>query len=403
MDKKDWKKVILLFLLVLFIGLVVDGIKNASVIQESLYRQEPGGKGTEEEFQIVIEGLDSSLDYIIDVEAMRPTREQAEEYFVKAMQEIDLDFEEFSKMDNPLRLPFQQDYVENIVVAEWQVHPWDVVQMDGVIVYDKIPEEGCIVTVSVTLSCGKYEKVYQFPVMLRALIKGELEQIEDALDEWIQNEMEKEGENQLLLPKELLEKRLVWYREKSHLTITLLLLELIALLVLVVAAKKQQQRELRKREKVLNQEYPQLVQELALLLGVGMNVCNAWNIIATCYLDNRQKRMTAESMVYEGLVRMNRRISEGENERSAYQQYANEMKNSNYRRLMRLLIVNLEKGSKGLSGLLEQEEKQAHEKRILRAKKEGEEASTKMLLPLMLMMIVVMTVIVAPAIIDFAI
>ena len=97
MDKKDWKKVILLFLLVLFIGLVVDGIKNASVIQESLYRQEPGGKGTEEEFQIVIEGLDSSLDYIIDVEAMSPTREQAEEYFVKAMQEIDLDNSSKSK------------------------------------------------------------------------------------------------------------------------------------------------------------------------------------------------------------------------------------------------------------------------------------------------------------------
>ena len=50
---------------------------------------------------------------------------------------------------------------------------------------------------------------------------------------------------------------------------------------------------------------------------------------------------------------------------------------------------------------MEQESKQAYEQRILQAKKLGEEASTRMLLPLMLMMMVVMAIVMVPAMLSF--
>ena len=73
-----------------------------------------------------------------------------------------------------------------------------------------------------------------------------------------------------------------------------------------------------------------------------------------------------------------------------------------YYRLVRLLIGNLEKGTGGLCEALEQENRQAYEMRILRAKTLGEEASTKMLLPLILMMLVVMAIVMVPAMLGFS-
>ena len=51
--------------------------------------------------------------------------------------------------------------------------------------------------------------------------------------------------------------------------------------------------------------------------------------------------------------------------------------------------------------MLEKESDDAFKERKLLAKKLGEEASTKMLVPLMLMMIVVMAIIIAPAVLSF--
>ena len=92
----------------------------------------------------------------------------------------------------------------------------------------------------------------------------------------------------------------------------------------------------------------------------------------------------------------------GEKERIAYERFAMELDVVCYRRLVRVLIGNLEKGSGDIGAYLEEESKKAYEERVLLAKKLGEEASTKMLFPLMLMMLLVMGIVMAPAIIRFS-
>ena len=67
------------------------------------------------------------------------------------------------------------------------------------------------------------------------------------------------------------------------------------------------------------------------------------------------------------------------------------------------LINNLEKGNRDICNQLSFEAKQAYEQRILLAKKLGEEASTKMLIPMMLMMVLVMVIVMAPAVMGFSI
>ena len=94
---------------------------------------------------------------------------------------------------------------------------------------------------------------------------------------------------------------------------------------------------------------------------------------------------------------MNRRLEEGGNERLIYQKFADEVNVRCYHRLMRTLSSNIEKGSSGLCRQLEEECQQAYEQRILTAKRMGEEASTKMLVPLLCMMVVIMAIVLLPA------
>ena len=58
---------------------------------------------------------------------------------------------------------------------------------------------------------------------------------------------------------------------------------------------------------------------------------------------------------------------------------------------------NLRKGTKGLTELLKLESIQAFEERKAQAKRLGEEAGTKLLLPMFLMLAVVLVIVIVPA------
>ncbi|MEG0227869.1 MAG: hypothetical protein RR683_04070, partial [Lachnospiraceae bacterium] len=68
-----------------------------------------------------------------------------------------------------------------------------------------------------------------------------------------------------------------------------------------------------------------------------------------------------------------------------------------YLKLGALLSQNLRKGTKGLSDLLQLEAIQAFEERKNLAKRLGEEASTKLLVPMFFMLAIVLVIVIVPA------
>lgn len=62
-----------------------------------------------------------------------------------------------------------------------------------------------------------------------------------------------------------------------------------------------------------------------------------------------------------------------------------------------MLSQNLRKGTRGLTELLEREAEDAFEQRKNLAKKAGEEAGTKLMIPLFLMLIIVFAIVIVPA------
>lgn len=101
------------------------------------------------------------------------------------------------------------------------------------------------------------------------------------------------------------------------------------------------------------------------------------------------------------MIITNHEILDGESERLAYQKFGERVDLGEYQRLIRILLQNLQTGSRGLCKLLEQESENALEERKALTCKLGEEAGTKMLLPLMMMLGIVIAIIMIPAMLSF--
>ena len=73
-----------------------------------------------------------------------------------------------------------------------------------------------------------------------------------------------------------------------------------------------------------------------------------------------------------------------------------------YGKLGTLLSQNLQKGNAGITEALEAESKDAFEDRKADARRAGEEAGTKLLLPMGIMLLVVMMIVILPAFMSFS-
>ena len=90
-------------------------------------------------------------------------------------------------------------------------------------------------------------------------------------------------------------------------------------------------------------------------------------------------------------------IESGVSEARALERFGDRIGLHRYRKFCSLVTQNLRKGTRGLGLLLEQEAADAFEERKNLAKKYGEEAGTKLLLPMMIMFGIVVAVIMVPA------
>jgi len=392
----DKTKIIVAFLLLLVVSIVADVTGDVALKDGVIERNPLNGEEKKLQLQLDIEEILEDYEYSLEVLPVNPTKEEAENYFEQTIALIDKAFSQIKA-----ELPLQESYFEGVVKANWSFQPFGLIDSEGKVYVEKLEEEETIIQAEVELICGAYERIYTFSFLLKAPELSKEEQILQQIDAWVMEQMSQEGSNKLYLPTELDGISLTWSEKKELLTPQILLLEVLAMVLLWVVSKRRHSEEEKKRLLEMEKDYPDLVSQLSLLLGAGMTTRQAWTRIASQYSFKRKSEMIGERAVYESLLRMNRRLSEGESERAAYQQFTQEIPATCYHKLIRILLGNLEKGTQGICVRLEEEGRLAFEKRILLAKKMGEEASTKMMMPLMLMMMIVMGIVMVPALIGF--
>lgn len=226
--------------------------------------------------------------------------------------------------------------------------------------------------------------------------------VEESLARQIQEEQQGQTGEELKLPREIGQETVDWSYPADNSAALVFALSAAAGLLLLTGGYREQKRERENRERQMLLDYPEIVSQLILLLGAGLNTRNAVFRLAGDY-QRRRQRGGRQRQAYEELVSCCREMEQGTAEQTAYERLGARCPLAAYKTLATLLVQNLRKGNKYLLELLEQESAQAFEGRRRQARILGEEAGTKLLFPMILLLGVVFVVILVPAWISFGI
>ena len=295
-------------------------------------------------------------------------------------------------------LVFPVSFCDGIVTAVWSVDPPDYIDDTGRFLSEP-PKEGILATVKVTLTCEKEELIREFPVKLLPPERTELE--EKAVE--LKAEAEENGEKtreaeEMVLPDSWKGTPIRWgTREDSPLGVGFLLLA-VGLWYLYGKDDRELKKEEKHRKQQMILDYPVILYKMSMLLEAGMTIRGAFSKVAFHYRDQNGKEV---HYAYEEMLLACYEMEQGVGEAAAYEEFGQKCGNLHYLKFGSLLSQNLKKGSRGLVELLEQEAENGMEERKSLARKLGEEAGTKLLLPMLLMLILVIVILMVPAILSF--
>lgn len=377
--------------------------KDIWVTEEQLRRQENGEGDYVVALELEIPGVLKEDNYEIVVPEQRLTRAQEREYLKAARTEIESTFlgENISYEKVQTSVDIRETYQDGKVVAEWSFNNYRVIGETGEIVTEDLAEGGETIQAVVCLACEDTEEEFSFEFRVIPLELEENERISRKLKEELINNASMEAQKTLIIPQEVEGYTLIWTQQKSYTALKILALGVFVVICYPQIELSRRQEAEKKREKELMMQYPDMVSKLTLLLGAGMTLYGAWKRIATSYEKKRKNNTIFRQAVYEEMLLTCREIESGVGEARAYEGFGERCGLRQYRRFSNLISQNLKKGTKGLSVLLEEEAENAFEERKSEARKYGEEAGTKLLLPMILMFGIVIVIIMVPAIISF--
>ena len=147
---------------------------------------------------------------------------------------------------------------------------------------------------------------------------------------------------------------------------------------------------IRKRKLDIMLDFPDFLVKLTLLINAGMNVSKAWERVSEGTDKSRALGRELDMALLE--------IRSGKSESKAYEDFAKRCRIQEVTRVVSVLLQNIRKGNAELVSILRIHANECWEMRKNAAKKLGEEASSKMLLPMAIMLLSILLIVTTPAI-----
>lgn len=305
----------------------------------------------------------------------------------------------FDCVKSPLNLVTQW-YVPGVEIV-WGSSNYGIVKDDGSLGEEEISKQGTEVILTAEIAIDDLYKAEKYIVTVFPEEKSEHMTMKELLLSSVeQKERDSITEKYLELPDSLQGKSIIW-REKEETSWILILGFPIGLSLIAIWGKDQEiHKQYKARTKQLLLEYSEFVSKLQLFIGSGMSTRNAFVRLADDY-KKRRERGGKRRFVYEEVMMTVRRLENGMSEAEAYDYFSKRCNLPCYKKLFSIILQNEKKGMDGLMESLSVETKNAFEERKQEVKRLGEEAGTKLLLPMMMMMGVVLMIIVVPAYFSF--
>ncbi len=387
--------------LILFVGFLlavgIGWLDKREEIKTKVARGEPGRGVQEKEFFVDIKGEMENYPLKLEIGEQKLTREQREEYLDRAKRELDLlILGENSSKDEITQALYLPEYLQNgVVEASYRFSDYDIFHLDGTLRQE--PKEAVVVEVTAELICQEEVCLYQFSVQAVPPEKSSQQQIAEKLKALISTQNQEEGKDYVNLPEEVDGQTVVWRQKMGNRGLIVAFMSVAVAAGLIFHEKEVSKRKKRERDSQMMLDYAGIVGKFSLLIGAGMNIPLAWEKIALAYQEKREGKEVEKRYAYEEMLYTLHEIRDGMGELKAYENFGNRCGLGAYRRLSAMIVQNVRKGTQGMQRLLEQEEWEAYEQRKAHARQAGEEAGTKLLLPMGIMLVIVLAILVIPA------
>lgn len=164
----------------------------------------------------------------------------------------------------------------------------------------------------------------------------------------------------------------------------------LLVVAVIVLSDRELYEKVRKRRQAIQLEFPDFVNKLTLLVNAGLTVTKAWEKAA---MDSRR-----QTPLYRELCTAVQAVRSGISEYKAYEEFAKRCHVPAVTRFVTVVLQNIRKGNSELVPVLRLLADECWEMRKNAARKLGEEASTRLLLPMMLMFIAILLIVGMPAV-----
>lgn len=399
-------RIVLLMLIVTTFALILEVSENdKSKLSTQMYIKRNGyGEGQKEEtLSMQIDGEDAG-NIKIKISPRRYSKDELQAMFDEAEKMLGKtvlgDNKEADHVDRDLHLVRElQGFPFTIL---WELSRYDVMDMNGKLVYEEIcktdpKNEGVPVKVTGILRYESEEQVFSLDVVvfsredegkdIRQQVKAEIEKLDN----------ESQEEEYVTLPSSVNGKTIIWSRQhESKSSVLILILGMTGSVLMVCLERQKKEKSRHERREQMIQDYPEIINQFTMLMRAGMTAKNVWKKVAEEYQE--QKRQTGtERAAYEEILHTWKEMQSGIPEAECYERFARRCDIVPYMKMGALLAQNLKKGSGGIADMLYMEAVQAMEDRKSRARRLGEEAGTKLLVPMLMMLIIVLIIVIVPA------
>lgn len=371
---------------------IKDGIETEIVdnsIERNLY-----GDGTKK-VSLIAEDGDEEYCISLDIEEKCYTDEELMQMIETALPDLERSI--LGENESADRVEYDLRLVKRIegypLDVEWRVDE-NYLDYEGHLVKDRI-DVPVPVELTAVISCGSFALEHTFSMMIcsKAIQPDKAELMVRQISE---KESISRNDTKVTLPSEIEGQKIHWSYKRSYRGLLFLAATPLLMFLVYFGRDRDLHRQVEDREEQMRLDYPEIVSSLALLIGAGMTVPNAWMKIAGDY-KNRKAQTGRKRYAYEEMLLTIYEMESGVSQMKAYEHFGRRCRIPSYNKLATLLSQNIRKGAANLPLLLREESKDAFEERKHLARSMGEKAGTKLLVPMMMLLGITLVIIMVPA------
>lgn len=375
----------------------------ADILSHGIAREEVGGNEKKQTLYYRVDnGKEQSLT--VDVAPRVLSRKEAMKLLEKAKKDWNRSWLKDNKsadhVSTDLNLPASME--DGKVLVDYESDHYEALDDTGTVLSDQIPKAGLLVCLKATFRYEEYRMtVSRYLHLERPEYSDDAKVRNQVADQLMNEESTHRSQARIMLPTRIGSHTISWRMPSEHQGLLVMILGIAGVAAMQLKGGEKEKKEEKRRQEKLLLEYPQMMEQLSLLLGSGMTVYGAWEKMIGTDLQMRKIRNLPQKEYISEMEITYREMQKGQGEKECYERFGRRIGLEPYRRLASVLSQNLSKGTRDIRRILEGEAQEALEMRQHTARRLGEEASTKMLGPMLLMFLIILSVILFPAIRNF--